>query len=721
MSILNQLGQTLLGRFAPSVKQSIVRDSRKADLFMLRILLIHWLAAAGGVAFAHGFFLMGIVGGGAIVALAYTAYRWYGGSAYAGMTMGICLMLFSALYIQQGLGRIEWHFHVFASMAFLIRYKDLKPLLAAVVTIAIHHLAVNFCQAAGLTIGGTAVVIFDYGTGIDIVLLHAMFVIVEAVVLACIIADLTAQFAQAIEANEEGQERLALLQRVINERDLSVRISGDGQEALVLNNLLSILNANAAVRTAFNSATSAMLLIDTDGRVTDANAAARRLFDTLASDYQAVGRTVTGQALPHLTVDDLLVGLSQRVVLTEHVDTEIQVGERTLRVEGQPVANDHGERLGFIMEWLDLTAERRIQSEVARVVQAASAGDLNARIRLEQDDSFFGELTKGFNTLVDVSEHLITDCTRVLSALAQGDLTQSVERDYLGQFGRLTTDVNRTVDRLRGMVATIKENAGSVHSGATALVSSSGALSGHMGEQVHRLQATADRMSSMTATVQENASSAHEANVLTATAREHAEHGGVVVGRAVTAMEEIQRASTKVTEITHVIDEIAFQTNLLALNASVEAARAAEHGRGFAVVASEVRSLAARSATAAKEINVLIEDSVQKISEGAALVSESGDTLQAIVESVQAASDVVGEIATASQLQSDGLKEISTSITEMDELTRQNSVLVGDTAGESQAMQGLATSLHDVVEAFTVEPAAGSDERGATLPLRATG
>jgi methyl-accepting chemotaxis protein len=209
-------------------------------------------------------------------------------------------------------------------------------------------------------------------------------------------------------------------------------------------------------------------------------------------------------------------------------------------------------------------------------------------------------------------------------------------------------------------------------------------------------------MEEMTTTVKQNADNAGQANQLAIAARDQAEKGGAVVSQAVRAMSEINDASKKIADIIGVIDDIAFQTNLLALNAAVEAARAGEQGRGFAVVASEVRSLAGRSATAAKEIKELIQDSVRKVEDGSVLVTQSGQTLEKIVASVKKVSDIVAEIAAASREQSSGIEQVNRAVMQMDELTQQNGALVEEATAASQAMAEQVRGLNQMLDRYRV-------------------
>jgi methyl-accepting chemotaxis protein len=262
--------------------------------------------------------------------------------------------------------------------------------------------------------------------------------------------------------------------------------------------------------------------------------------------------------------------------------------------------------------------------------------------------------------------------------------------------------MNRLIFNTAEVLRTLSGAAVRVGQGADEISRGNANLSQRTAEQASSLEETAASMEEMTSTVKNNADNAAQANQLARAARDHAEQGGVVVHSAVTAMREINASSKRIADIIGVIDAIAFQTNLLALNAAVEAARAGEQGRGFAVVASEVRSLASRSAAAAKEIKGLIQESVTRVDEGTKLVDASGKVLQEIVAQVKRVTDVVAEIAASSAEQATGIEQVNHAVISMDGATQQNAALVEEASAAAQALTDEARSLGDVMARYRV-------------------
>jgi len=265
--------------------------------------------------------------------------------------------------------------------------------------------------------------------------------------------------------------------------------------------------------------------------------------------------------------------------------------------------------------------------------------------------------------------------------------------------------MQRMCDSLARVVGQVRESSRSIASGSGEIASGNADLSHRTEEQASSLQSTAASMEELSSTVRSNADTARQAAQLAGSARAVAVRGGEVVGEVVSTMEAIAASSRRIEDIIGVIDSIAFQTNILALNAAVEAARAGEQGRGFAVVAGEVRSLAQRSAEAAREIKGLIADSVQSVESGSRFVTDAGQTMQAIVERVRSVATLINEISVATREQTSGLVDINDAVGEIDRMTQQNSALVEQSAAAAESLRGQASRLVSAVSAFKLQQA----------------
>jgi methyl-accepting chemotaxis protein len=297
----------------------------------------------------------------------------------------------------------------------------------------------------------------------------------------------------------------------------------------------------------------------------------------------------------------------------------------------------------------------------------------------------------------------LNEAVGVARVIAGSDLSQPIVSTRKDELGDLLRTLGQMQDALRTLIGQVRHSTDSIGTASAEIATGNQDLSSRTEQTASNLQQTASSMEQLTGTVKQSADSARQANQLASSAAEVAARGGVVVSQVVATMEDINASSKKIADIIGVIDGIAFQTNILALNAAVEAARAGEQGRGFAVVASEVRSLAQRSAEAAKEIKGLIGASVEKVEGGSRLVADAGQTMKEIVGSVQRVSDIIGEITAAASEQSEGIGQVNGAVTQLDQMTQQNAALVEESAAAAESLKEQAVRLAEVVDTFRLE------------------
>lgn len=468
----------------------------------------------------------------------------------------------------------------------------------------------------------------------------------------------------------------------------------------------AIAQENLRVRQALDTVATNTMIADSSNVIVYMNKAVRNMMRIAENDLRKDLPNFDSKNLLNQNIDVFHKNPAHQQNLLETLkntySTQIKVGGRTFGLVANPIITPEQERIGTVVEWEDRTAEVAIEREIAQLVSAAGEGDLDTRVMEEGKEGFFLRLAQGLNSLVKIVDDAVADTGNMLDALATGDLSKRIEKEYKGSFDKLKRDANTTADKLTEVINRISSSATLVASGAEEISQGNADLSQRTEEQASSLEETASSMEEMTSTVRQNADNAKVANTLAEETCDKAIQGGEVVNRAVTSMSAINESSKKIADIIGVIDEIAFQTNLLALNAAVEAARAGEQGRGFAVVAGEVRNLAQRSAGAAKEIKELIRDSVGKVADGSQLVNESGATLKEIVVSVQKVTQMISDITEASEEQSAGIEQVNKAISQMDEMTQQNAALVEEASAAGESMAEQANEMRRLLNFFSL-------------------
>jgi methyl-accepting chemotaxis protein len=365
---------------------------------------------------------------------------------------------------------------------------------------------------------------------------------------------------------------------------------------------------------------------------------------------------------------------------------EMEVGGHQLRLLARPVLDSHGTPIGRITQWLDRTAEIASEIELDQMVGAATQGDFSRRLSLDGKTGFFGKLFEGMNRLVETSEQGLSDVARVLAALAQGDLTQRITRDYAGLFANVKDSVNTTNEALSRVIGEVRSASDALTNAAGQVNATAQSLSQAASEQAASVEQTTSSVNLMSASINQNSDNARITDNMATKASKEAVDGGGAVSQTVSAMKQI---AAKI----GIVDDIAYQTNLLALNAAIEAARAGEHGKGFAVVAAEVRKLAERSQEAAKEIGALAGSSVTT-------AERAGKLLDEIVPSIQKTSELVQEIAAASSEQSESVTQIGGAMGQLSKATQQNASASEELAATSEELATQADQLQQSIGFF---------------------
>ncbi len=388
--------------------------------------------------------------------------------------------------------------------------------------------------------------------------------------------------------------------------------------------------------------------------------------------------------------------------LSERCVTQMTFGTVTLEMDICPIFDDASNRLGTVVNWKDLTNQLLISNNIDSIVAEASKGILSHRVSLNELSGFEKKLAILVNDLLENFTDITQMLNKVLASMSNGDLTQRMNVNVLGELLTMKSAVNNALSKIEVTLSQVKHAAESLVEMSSQVAVASEDLSKRTQKQAGALEETATSIEELTSSVARSTEHTNSANALIHSAAGEAESGIKVMDSTLTAMKDITALSHQVADITSIIDSIAFQTNLLALNAAVEAARAGEHGRGFAVVAGEVRNLAQKSAHAAKDISALITSTTQKIEGGTKLVEQTNGVFKEMVNNIHQVEELITSVASTSNEQNKGLEQINIAMSHLDQATQENASLVEELTSTSENMQSKATTQVKFIEHFKV-------------------
>ncbi|GKT11204.1 MAG: methyl-accepting chemotaxis protein [Thiomicrorhabdus sp.] len=481
------------------------------------------------------------------------------------------------------------------------------------------------------------------------------------------------------------------------------------------------LNGAKRIESALNSTTSNIMVVDRFRSIIFMNKSVITMLKSIEGELQKV--------LPNFDCDNLLrqnidvfhqfpehqAGLLES--LKETYKSRICAGPLTLDLVVNPIFDDNSNRLGTVVEWTDMTEQIAIEENIDQIVKSASKGTLSNRIKHDNLHGFEKTLAISVNDLLEGFAGITQSINDILSSMSDGDMTRRMTADSEGELLAMTYAVNNALDKIEITFGQVKQGAGSLGSMSTEVAVASEDLAQRTHKEAASIEQTASSMEELTTTVQGTEEKTDQANSLVHIASLEAEEAIVAMSQTLEAMQGISNVSKQIGDITSVIDSIAFQTNLLALNAAVEAARAGEHGRGFAVVAGEVRSLAQKSAGAAKDISILIESTTKQIESGTDTVENTNTKFKVLVEKIKEVEHLVSEIAQTSVEQNQGLSLINSAIIDLDQMTQQNATLVEELSATAGNMKEEAVQQTEFISRFKITSGVQNSKGGGVVNI----
>jgi len=788
-----------------SMNKTFDEQSVSADRLMAITLSVLLLMSIGLAMYNGSWFEVLAVGLPAwLLPVALT--RIAAGSTQSRIAVAISMMIFSALFIQQTHGMNEAHFSVFILLAFLITYRDWRPILVGTVVIAVHHVAFNFLQSSG-----AGLYVFAQGANMQLLVIHALAVVFEAALLMVMARNLSSEW-RVVGGNAKDVARVAT---AVASGDLAMNIETQPNDTTSVNatmkcmvSNLTLLLQGIAQMSVEHGKGNLSYRVDTAELKGSFKEVANGVNQMVEDYIQLNGKTMAvvsafgegdfdvplesfpgDKAQINQTIEQVRSNIKQFIADTTVMSKEHDLGNIDARLDetkfhgayatmakevnvmvGAHVAEKEemievmkalgdGNFAVQIQQYPGKKAEinknlDRLQGKLKGILDSVKwvtdehhKGNIDMSLHAHLFKGGFSELATAVNQIVAGQMELTEKALACVKEFGEGNFDAPLEQfpgkkafvneaieqvrsnlkalnedaqmlanaaregkvevradasRHSGDYLKIVEGMNQTLDMIVAPIATVMTASDAINTAAKEIAQGNADLSRRTEDQAASLERTASSMEELASTVKQNADNAKQANQLALAASGVAERGGEAVGEVVNTMSAINESAHKIEDIISVIDGIAFQTNILALNAAVEAARAGEQGRGFAVVAGEVRSLAQRSASAAKEIKELITDSVNKTAEGTKQVELAGQTMQEIVTSVKHVTDIIGEISAASQEQSSGIALVNEAIIKMDDVTQQNTALVEEAAAAAESLMEQADELMNTMSVFDI-------------------
>ncbi len=474
-----------------------------------------------------------------------------------------------------------------------------------------------------------------------------------------------------------------------------------------LDHVKAALATSKRIESALKSTSSNVIVADRFRSIIFMNDAIKKMFKTIEPELQAHLSNFDSEKLLRRDIDLFFQETDYKAELIDSLsgthEMRLKIGSITLDLIIDPIFDDDKNRIGTVTEWKNMTEQLAIEENIQDIIASASEGILSNRIKMDNLSGFEENISSSINLLMSSFSGISQKLNDVLSRMASGDLTARLEGTYKGELLAMQMATNNALNNLGMTLSQVDLGAKEIGGMSKEVSMASEDLSQRTQEQAASLEQTAASMEQLTATLENSTNNALQANQLVQSTAQQASSGIEVMNKTLGAMNDITALSNKIGEITSVIDSIAFQTNLLALNAAVEAARAGEHGRGFAVVAGEVRTLAGKSAEAAKDISNLIGSATEQIGTGTKLVEETNTVFEQMVSSINEVEELVRGVASTTDEQTKGIQQVNIAIRQLDDVTQQNAALVEELSATAGNMNEESHNQVDFISRFKID------------------